>query len=282
MARFPAVRFSTIPRALHQRDKGTGGPTGYGRTAVQRMPPHGTVLARRGSSGDDYTGSRSVPRGSEGDGMLREPANALTHLAGVLLSLVALVALVTIGIRSGDGLVAASLIIYGLSQLGSYTASTLYHALHLPPIASDRLLQVDCVLVFVFIAGSYTPVCLIALHGGWRWGLLGAVWAMALGGLVMKLCWLHAPIWLTTALYVGMGWVALAAIPPLMRALPDGGMGWFFSGGIVYTVGAVIFAFDRPWPRPGVFEAHAVWHLCVLGGSACCFWAIVRYVVPLA
>ena len=214
--------------------------------------------------------------------MLREPANALTHLAGVLLSLVALVALVTIGIRSGDGLVAASLIIYGLSQLGSYTASTLYHALHLPPIASDRLLQVDCVLVFVFIAGSYTPVCLIALHGGWRWGLLGAVWAMALGGLVMKLCWLHAPIWLTTALYVGMGWVALAAIPPLMRALPGGGMGWFFSGGIVYTVGAVIFAFDRPWPRPGVFEAHAIWHLCVLGGSACCFWAIVRYVVPLA
>ena len=214
--------------------------------------------------------------------MMREPANALTHLAGVLLSLVALVALVTIGIRSGDGLVAASLIIYGLSQLGSYTASTLYHALHLPPIASDRLLQVDCVLVFVFIAGSYTPVCLIALHGGWRWGLLAAVWAMALGGLVMKLCWLHAPIWLTTALYVGMGWVALAAIPPLMRALPDGGMGWFFSGGIVYTVGAVIFAFDRPWPRPGVFEAHAVWHLCVLGGSACCFWAIVRYVVPLA
>ena len=214
--------------------------------------------------------------------MLREPANALTHLAGMLLSLLALVALVAIGIRSDNGLAMVSLIIYGLSQLGSYTASTLYHALYLAPVASDRLLQVDCVLVFVFIAGSYTPVCLIALHGGWRWGLLGAVWAMALSGLVMKLCWLHAPIWLTTALYVGMGWVALAAIPPLMRALPDGGMGWFFAAGIVYTVGAVIFAFDRPWPRPGVFEAHAVWHLCVLGGSTCCFWAIVRYVVPLA
>lgn len=213
---------------------------------------------------------------------LREPANALTHLLGSLLSVVALVILVHSGLVSGNGRVLFALSVYGLSQLALYTASTLHHGLRLSAPAMEWVLRLDCILVFVFIAGTYTPVCLIALQHGWRWGLLGVVWGVALGGLLMKLLWLRPPIWLSTTLYVAMGWSALAAIPALVQAVPGGGIAWFVAGGIIYTIGALIFVLDRPWPHPGAFEAHAIWHLCVVGGSSCCFWAIVRYVVPLA
>lgn len=214
--------------------------------------------------------------------MLREPANALIHLAGSLLSLVALIVLVWIGIGTGDSLALVALSVYGCSQLALYTASTLHHALQISDAGMERLLRLDCMLVFVFIAGTYTPVCLIAMHHGWRWGLLAGIWGVAVAGIVVKMRWLEAPIWLSTSLYIAMGWVALAALPELIRALPRAGLGWFVSGGIIYTAGAIVFALDRPWPRPGAFEAHALWHLCVVGGSCCCFWAIVRYVAPLA
>jgi hemolysin III len=213
---------------------------------------------------------------------LREPANALTHLAGSLLSAGALVALVGIGWGTGNRLAFLGLGIYGVSQLGLYTASTLFHALRLSPAGSERLLRLDCALVFVFIAGTYTPVCLIALHHGWRWGLLGAVWGLALGGMILKLSWMHAPVLLSTGLYVALGWVALAALPALVHAVPPMALGWFVAGGVVYTLGALIFLLDRAWPWPGVVEMHALWHLSVLGGSGCFFWAIVHYIVPLA
>ncbi|GAC1395221.1 MAG: hemolysin III family protein [Chloroflexota bacterium] len=213
---------------------------------------------------------------------LREPANALTHLAGSLLAAVALVILVWSGIRSGDTLTLVALTVYGTSQLALYTASTLHHALRLSAAGMERLLKADCVLVFVFIAGTYTPVCLIALRDGWRWGMLGAVWVLALVGLVLKVAWMDAPTWLSTALYVALGWVALGALPALVQAVPHGGLAWFVVGGLVYTAGAVVFVLDSSWPWPGVFEAHALWHLCVVGGSGCCYVAIMRYIVPLA
>jgi hemolysin III len=213
---------------------------------------------------------------------MREPANALTHLAGSMLALAALAALVWLGIGSGSAIALIAFTVYGLSQLALYIASTLHHALRISPAGMERLLRLDCILVFVFIAGTYTPVCLIALQHGWRWGLLSAVWGMTLAGFVMKLWWLHAPTWFSTALYVAMGWVALAAMPALTRAVPGAGMWWFAAGGVIYTLGAIVFLLDRPWPRAGVFEAHAIWHLCVVAGSCCCFWAIVHYVAPLA
>jgi hemolysin III len=213
---------------------------------------------------------------------LREPANAVTHLVGSLLSVAALAPLLWLGSRTGDRRAIIGLSIYGVSQLACYVTSTLYHALRISPAGMERLLRLDCVLVFAFIAGTYTPVCLVALHDGWRWGLLGSVWGIALAGLVLKLWWLHGPLWLSTALYVAMGWVALGALPAITRALPAASIAWFVAGGVVYTVGALIFVFDRPWPRPGVFEAHAIWHLCVVGGSACCFWATVDFLRPLA
>lgn len=212
---------------------------------------------------------------------VREPANGLTHLTGLLLSVIAMIALVAIGVRMNNPLALVGLIIFGLSQIALYTASTLHHSLSLSPRGDARLLRFDCTMVVVLIAGTYTPVCLLALHGIWRWGLLGAIWGVVVTGLIMMTRWMDAPRWASTTYYVLLGWIGLLAAPALFRALPPAGTAWMLAGGIVYTVGALIFVFERPNPFPGKFDSHALWHLFVLGGSACCFWLIVRYVVRL-
>lgn len=212
---------------------------------------------------------------------VREPANGLTHLTGVLLSVIALAVLLFIGIRMNNMMALIGLIIFGLSQIALYTASTLHHSLSLSPRGNARLLRFDCTMVVVLIAGTYTPLCLLALHGIWRWGLLGAVWGLVLAGLIMMTRWMHAPRWASTTFYVLLGWIGVLAAPALFRALPPAGVIWMFTGGAVYTVGALIFILERPNLVPGKFESHALWHLFVLGGSACCFWLIVRYAVPL-
>jgi hemolysin III len=213
---------------------------------------------------------------------LREPANSLTHLTGAVLSLVALGALLTLALRAGSPRHLVAFAIFGLSLVGLYTASALYHSLRLGPVGLDRLLRLDCTMVFVLIAGSYTPFCLIALHGGWRWGLLAAVWLLALVGSVLKVRRMDAPVWLSTGSYVALGWVALLAAPAFAAAMPHAGLAWVVAGGIVYSAGAVIFALERPRLRPGIFGAHALWHLFVIAGSACHFWAVARYLTPLA
>jgi hemolysin III len=213
---------------------------------------------------------------------IREPACGLTHLAEVLLSLAALAALVAVGLRAGSAMVLLALIVFGLSQVALYTASTLHHSLSLSPAANARLLRFDCMMVVVLIAGTYTPVCLLALRGIWRWGLLGAVWGLTIAGLAMMARWMGAPRWASTTFYVALGWVGLLATPALFRALPLAGFLWMLAGGAVYTIGAAIFLLERPDPCPRWFGSHALWHLFVLGGSACCFWLVVRYAVPLA
>jgi len=212
----------------------------------------------------------------------REPANGLTHLIGAVLSVVALGILLVIGIRGGDMRQTIGFAIFGLSQIGLYTASTLHHSLRLSERNTSRLLRFDCMMVYILIAGTYTPICLGVLHGAWRWGMLGAIWGLALGGIVTMAHWMRAPNWVSTGFYVLMGWMALAILPQLFHALPAVGIVWLFAGGVVYTVGAVIFVLERPILFPGVFEAHALWHLCVLGGSFCFFWVIVRYIAPLS
>jgi hemolysin III len=136
--------------------------------------------------------------------------------------------------------------------------------------------------IFVLIAGTYTPFCLLALDGGWRWGLLGLVWGLALCGVLLKALWMGAPRWLSVALYLGMGWVAVIAAPALVRAVPPDGITWVLAGGVVYSAGALVYGLKRPNPIPGVFGFHEVWHVFVLAGSVCHFWAVLHYVAPLA
>ena len=213
---------------------------------------------------------------------LREPINGLTHLAGGLLASVGLIVLLAMAASEGrvDQLVAFG--VFGLSLIALYTASTLYHLLPLSAANIARLRRVDHMSIFVLIAGTYTPFCLLALDGAWRVGLLGLIWSLALCGILFKLLWMDAPRWVSVALYLGMGWVAVIAIPALFRAVPLGGMVWVLTGGLVYSAGALIYGLKRPNLVPGVFGFHELWHLFVMAGSACHFWAVLRYIAPLA
>ena len=213
---------------------------------------------------------------------MREPVNGLTHAAGGVLAVAGLVVLLATAAsaRRVDQLVAFG--VFGLSLISLYTASSLYHLLPLSPSGVAKLRRLDHMSIFVLIAGTYTPFCLLALEGTWRWGLLSLIWVLALCGVLLKLLWMDAPRWLSVVLYLGMGWVALIAAPALFRAVEVGGMAWVLAGGLTYSAGALVYALKRPNLVPGVFGFHEVWHLLVMAGSACHFWAVLRYVAPLA
>ena len=224
---------------------------------------------------------RTVNKDRKKKKRFREPISGLTHLAGGLLASVGLIVLLATATRAGrvDQLVAFT--VFGFSLIALYTASALYHLLPLSPLGVARLRQVDHMSIFLLIAGTYTPFCLLALDGGWRAGLLSLVWGLALCGILLKLFWMEAPRWLSVALYLGMGWVAVVAAPALFRAVPAGGMAWVLAGALVYSAGALIYGLKRPNPIPGVFEFHELWHLFVIAGSACHFWAVLGYIAPL-
>src|ERR687898_2535501 len=157
---------------------------------------------------------------------LREPVNGLTHLAGLLLACVGLLVLLARAASAGrtDQIVAFG--IFGLSLIALYSASTLYHLLPLSPVGIARLRRVDHMMIFVLIAGTYTPFCLLALEETWRVGLLSMIWGLAVCGILLKLFWMGAPRWLSVALYLGMGWVGVIAAPALFLAVPTGGIAW--------------------------------------------------------
>ncbi len=213
---------------------------------------------------------------------LREPVSGLTHAVGGVLAVVGLGVLLATAASTGrlDQLLAFG--IFGLSLVALYAASALYHLLPLSPAGVARLRRLDHMTIFVLIAGTYTPFCLLALDGGWRWGLLALIWSLALCGVMLKVRWMDAPRWLSVALYLGMGWIAVIAASELLRAVPPGGIAWVLSGGLVYSAGALAYGLKRPNPVPGVFGFHEIWHIFVLAGSACHFWAVLHYIAPLA
>ena len=203
-------------------------------------------------------------------------------MAGGLFACVGLVVLLAKAAGAGraDQLVAFG--IFGLSLIALYAASALYHLLPLSAPGTARLRRVDHIAIFVLIAGTYTPFCLLALNGAWRVVLLGLIWGLALCGILLKLLRMDAPRWVSVALYLAMGWVAVVAAPALFRAMPAGGVAWVLGGGLVYTAGALVYGLKRPNVLPGVFGFHELWHLFVLAGSACHFWAVLWYIAPLA
>ncbi|MCK6557219.1 hemolysin III family protein [Candidatus Binatia bacterium] len=210
---------------------------------------------------------------------MKEPFNSYSHMLGVLLSIVGLVALVATanGPRRVIGFA-----VYGTSLVLLYAASTIYHGLHVSPRVEDWLRRFDHMAIFVLIAGTYTPVCLVTLGGGLGWGLFGVVWALAAGGIALKLFFNHLPPLPTAAVYLGMGWLAVVAIGPLVRALPPEGFAWLVAGGLAYTVGGVIYGLRRPDPLPELLGHHGVFHVCVLAGSIAHFVFMIGYVLPAA
>jgi len=212
---------------------------------------------------------------------LREPVNSLSHGVGIVLSMVGLVVLVVLS--EGEPWRTVSFAVYGVTSVLLYTASTLLHGLHVREQAERWLLRLDHAAIFMLIAGSYTPITLITLREvspAWGWTLFGLVWGLALLGVVFKLVWLEAPRWLSTGLYLLMGWLAVVAVRPLLEALPVGGLMWLVVGGLFYSVGAVIFVLERPNLLPGVIGHHELWHLFVLAGGVSHFLLLFLYVLP--
>ena len=200
---------------------------------------------------------------------IKEPFSGLSHAAGVVLSIAALAALLWLADGRWPNLAAGA--IYGATLVALYAASTLYHWLRVSPRAELWLQRLDHSAIFLLIAGSYTPICLLALRGERGWILLGAVWSLALVGVAGSLLWKGAPDWLRVSLYVVMGWLVLGALAPLRESLTSAGLAWLVAGGVVYSVGTLIFALDKPHLWPGKFSAHDLWHLFVIGGSVCHF-----------
>jgi hemolysin III len=211
---------------------------------------------------------------------VKEPFSCYSHLLGVVLAIPGLLWLILQS--QGEPWRTVGFSIYGASLILLYSASALYHWLPLSPSREDLLRRLDHVAIYVLIAGSYTPVCLITLRGSWGWCLFAVVWTCALLGALLKLVLEHHPRWLTTLLYVGMGWLAVVAIVPLVQTFPVHALGWLFAGGLSYTLGAVIYGVQRPDPYPNVFGFHEIFHLFVLGGSTCHFVFMLRYVLPAA
>ena len=213
--------------------------------------------------------------------LLREPVNSLTHLFGVFLSITGLVILLVLS--AGEPWRTTSFAIYGASLITLYTASTLLHSLKVKARIERGLRIFDHAAIFGLIAGTYTPIALVTLqreHAVWGWVILGVVWGLALFGVVFKVVWLSAPRWLSTGIYLLMGWLAVVAIVPLIQALPLGGFMWLLLGGAFYSVGAVIYGLKKPDFFPRVFGYHELWHLFVLAGSTCHFVMMLHYVLP--
>jgi hemolysin III len=202
-----------------------------------------------------------------------ELANVLTHGAGAVASLAGAAVLVSVAALWGDAWTVVGAAVFGATLVLLYTASTLYHAAHSPAVKA-RLKVLDHCAIYLLIAGSYTPFTLNGLRGGWGWSLFGVVWTLAVAGTVFKLFFTGRFPRLSTATYIAMGWLAVIAIVPMVQRLPAETLGWMVAGGVIYTAGTVFYHNRR------IRYAHAIWHVFVIGGSACHFAAVLTQVVP--
>ena len=205
------------------------------------------------------------------DSHREEVASLLTHSAGVLFSITALVVMLVLA--AGDAVKTVSAAVFGVSLVLLYSSSSLYH-FFTSPRWKARFQALDHACIYILIAGSYTPITLITLKGGWGWSLFAAVWAMAIGGVCMKVFSKgKKDHWLSTALYLLMGWLIVLAFGPLLREMPVAGVAWLAAGGLAYSLGVVFFAWRRlPFN-------HAIWHLFVLAGSVCHVLAVCLFVL---
>jgi hemolysin III len=210
---------------------------------------------------------------------LREPVNGLTHLVAAAIALVGLVILMLIGWGQPGKVI--SLVIYGLSLVTLFTASGLYHSILAAPRVLQRLRKFDHSAIFLLIAGTYTPICSNLLEGFWKWGLLGIVWILALVGIVVKIFFINAPRGLTAGVYILMGWLSIFGIREMVAVLPVSAIAWLLAGGLIYTLGAVVYITKWLDFIPGVFGFHEVWHIFVILGAMAHFIMIAYYIAPV-
>ena len=199
--------------------------------------------------------------------------NSVTHGVGTLLSIAGLVMLVVMASIKGNAWHITACSIYGASMVLLYLNSTLYHSLT-PPKAKYVFKILDHSSIFILIAGTYTPFLLVNLRGAWGWSLFGVIWGLAITGIVFKSVFIHRFNILSTIIYLLMGWLVVIAIKPLLGALPFAGLMWLIGGGLFYSLGVIFYAWKK------LPMSHGIWHLFVLGGTVCHFFAVLFYVIP--
>ncbi|WP_174497231.1 PAQR family membrane homeostasis protein TrhA [Salirhabdus euzebyi] len=210
---------------------------------------------------------------------MREPVNTLTHFITFLAGIVGLVFLIVLSWNSPSKL--TTMTIYGVSLILLYGASSLYHWVQTSPKKQLMLKKIDHISIYIFIAGSYTPVFYFGLEGVWKWTMLSAVWGLALMGVLLKVWFIHAPRSISTIFYISLGWVAVVPFGQLMDKLPINAIILMIAGGVAYTIGGIIYSTKKLDFFPNKFGFHEIFHLFVMAGSIAHFFMIILFIMPL-
>ncbi len=211
---------------------------------------------------------------------IREPGSALTHSIAMLMALIASAPLLVKTALNATGREFTAMTIFIASMILLYAASATYHTVNLSGGPLKIFKKIDHMMIFVLIAGTYTPVCLIILGGQIGYTLLAVVWGIALAGILIKAFWVTCPKWFSSLIYIAMGWVCIFVFGQLWSSLPKAAFGWLLAGGIIYTIGGIIYALKLPLfnSRHKYFGSHEIFHLFVMGGSVCHFIFMYVYV----
>ena len=214
---------------------------------------------------------------------LKDPGSAITHFIGMLMAIFAATPLILKCSSNPDTVHKASLSIFIASMILLYAASTLHHSLKLSPKGDTLFKKIDHMMIFVLIAGTYTPICLIVLEKNIGIPLLILVWGIAVAGIIIKGFWITCPKWFSSLLYIAMGWVCVLAFSQIFANLKGAAFGWLLAGGIIYTIGGVIYALKLPIfnNRHKYFGSHEIFHLFVMAGSACHFILMYNFITKM-
>jgi len=204
--------------------------------------------------------------------------SGLTHLSAALAAVVGSVVLILVGGTNPVKIIALS--VYGISVIFLFGSSAAYHLIKAEPKAIANLRKLDHAAIYVLIAGSYTPFCAIMFTGFWRWGFLAIIWSLAVLGIIVKMFIIKAPRWVTAGVYVILGWLCLVAAGEVMRTLPAGALIGLSIGGLIYTIGAVIYITKKLDLFPGKFGFHEVWHIFVILAALAHYITIAVYIAP--
>ncbi len=215
-----------------------------------------------------------------GQTLSRELVSSLTHLVGALLSIAGLTILVSLAaVRDAGPWHVVSFAVFGSSLILTYGASAIYHLTANGSAKKETLRRFDHAMIYILIAGTYTPVSLVPLRGGWGWSLFGVVWGVALVGVAWKLAGWRLPRALSSVIYLILGWLILIAIAPLLQSIPLAAFWWLFAGGMFYTVGVIFFGLGGVMPPRRWFGMHEIFHLFVVAGSFCHWWLMFKYIM---
>lgn len=215
---------------------------------------------------------------------VKDPVSGFSHLIGAVLSIAGLVLLIIFSAKFGEGAWdVVSFTIFGTGLLLLYTFSSLYHLLNVGETATRVFRKFDHIMIFILIASSYTPICLGPLRGAWGWSIFGVVWGLAIIGTILTAVWISAPRWLTTSIYLAMGWTVIIAVYPMITIFSSlnalSSLLWLLAGGIFYTIGAIIYGLKWPPLNNKYFGFHEIFHIFVMLGSLCHFWFIFHYLL---